>query len=468
MSRLLELTVAAVDGPIPRTEEEELDRLARATPEATRAHLDILELEVTLRRLRPEQATASDLVDAVLGRIGPDRPPRRRRTTVLVAAGISMTAVAVLLLAPGLRSRRDRPAAEVVAEAPPPPATTPIRPPAAVAEPNLEVAKVSAQVTLHRGRRVLRFGPSTTVESGDIIDIPASASLIIGNAPRLATMGGAVRLRVLADRTLAVDKGTVEARSEEARPLPLQTPHGWALLTAGRGLLRVHDELTRLEVYEGSARFGNPQDPGVEVTQGHFAQIVGTEKPTVHGLGAAFTLVPPVAVPDDEGTVLLSFDFEDALLPPAWSEGDVVIGPPRDGSRYCLGGTAFQNAPHDNSVKIEDALGQGVTLYSPELVLRFDYWVGPEAERLVVQVRHVEQRQNYNAILPRITTGRWAQATLRLSDLKPIKRKNQSMKPGDHLSAILIVGGRRAETPLFIDNVHIVQFPLDKLPATHP
>lgn len=123
MTRIDELTAQLLDGTLTPTEGEELERLLAADPAATRAYLDLLELEAALRGLRTgfdlseptlarlREAQAERIAQGVLATIAARQPPpwqvrsrpaemvrpthRVRRRQLLLG---SLTAIAAALL----------------------------------------------------------------------------------------------------------------------------------------------------------------------------------------------------------------------------------------------------------------------------------------------------------------------------------------------------------------------------------
>jgi hypothetical protein len=151
---------------------------------------------------------------------------------------------------------------------------------------------------------------------------------------------------------------------------------------------------------------------------------------------------------------ILNLDFEDGVLPEVLSTGGVVSGPPRTGNRFCaIGGVS----PWTLRVNVIALTGgpQGLLTYDDRRVLRFRYWVGAEAKRIVVQTKNLRLAQNFNAAIAPLVHGEWTWATLPLSALEPFEPR-LPMQKGDPLYDILIMAGTLGGGAFYLDDIAIV------------
>lgn len=198
-----------------------------------------------------------------------------------------------------------------------------------------------------------------------------------------------------------------------------------------------------------------------------------------HELGASEKSGEPLVVPVEtlgSGAIpaaadteirMLGFDFEDGLIPPGSYYGAIAEGVCPPGSRHCLVGTVN---PRDRAaavaVQIASAPGPAPPLfaYNSKQVLRFDYWLGMDSARFLVLLWVTDKHQNYKVVLSTSIRETWARAEVRLADLVGVRR-DDALKDGDAVKGIMICGGRAGGSPLYIDNIEVVEVPAARMPA---
>lgn len=160
--------------------------------------------------------------------------------------------------------------------------------------------------------------------------------------------------------------------------------------------------------------------------------------------------------PETDGSVrILSLDFENGAVPDVLTTGGVVAGPPRQDNQFCAIGGVSPWTFKTNVVALTGG-PQGLLGYHRNRSLRFRYWVGPEATRIVVQMKNLLQNQNHNAAIAPLVHGEWAWAKLPFTALEPFDQRRQ-MQDGDALIDILIMAGTIGRSPFYVDDIEIVE-----------
>jgi hypothetical protein len=93
--------------------------------------------------------------------------------------------------------------------------------------------------------------------------------------------------------------------------------------------------------------------------------------------------------------------------------------------------------------------------YSATKVLRFDYWLPDDGTPLGVQVRNRDKAASYSIRVVSARRGIWARAEVPLGDLK--NGTGPPMENGDAIGNLVISGGRVGGTPLYVDNIEIIE-----------
>lgn len=152
---------------------------------------------------------------------------------------------------------------------------------------------------------------------------------------------------------------------------------------------------------------------------------------------------------------ILGLDFEDGEVPDLLTTGGVVAGPAREGNQYCAIGGVSPWTLQANVVALTGG-PQGLLGYHANRSLRFRYWVGADATRIVVQAKNLLQDQNFNAAIAPLVHGEWGWASLPFTALEPFDQRRQ-MRNGDALVDILIMAGTMGRSPFYIDDIEIVE-----------
>jgi hypothetical protein len=184
----------------------------------------------------------------------------------------------------------------------------------------------------------------------------------------------------------------------------------------------------------------------------------------IHRGGERASLPPPALLPGSaatagagarESVVLFSFDFEDGELPADFIDGHVVASPCPAGSRQCLQGTISPYLGRVHTVTVE-RVNPPLLVYAPGQVLSFDYWVGGDARKIIVQGWSKVRRQNYGAELGDLVREGWGRAELPVSELVGY-RDGERLQPGQPVSNIVIKAGKVGGKPFYVDNLRLVQ-----------
>jgi ferric-dicitrate binding protein FerR (iron transport regulator) len=483
MNRLDDLTLRLADGELTDDETAELRLILAQDSEAQRRHVLLLELEGRLRGgdcvtdvapavMQTVQAGHEDrVVGAVMKQIGTRAAPARRASRMRVLdrrvlswrAGLA-AAAALLIVALGLSQLRRPP--------------LPMAPPTAVPA-FASVLRVSGPATVLRGAERVAVVAGAALTAGDRLETGAGAQLTV-------TWRGATRVTLAPDTELTLDADATRERfldlsaralhvargaiTADVAPQPagqalaFVTPHARAIVVGTRLWLRVAEAETRLEVAEGRVIFERfAGGSTIEIAAGSFALAT----PPI--VSADDTPAPdktkPRRRPDDEDLAsipVLGFDFEDGVLPPRFTSGLVVQGPARPGNRFALQGTLNFYGPETNTIAV--TRGNDLFTYSDTQVIGFDYFVGSDARRMVVQMWNPGQQQNYDLVFTDLVRDGWGHAELRLSDFKPVRFAQRHFEDGDRIGNVYIMAGRMVGQPFYVDNIQIVDMAPEKLP----
>jgi hypothetical protein len=445
MTRLEELTLRLADDDLSPDEQAELDRLIEADAGARQIHVELLEVEFSLRGRkdadvadavlrRLEGAPGPRLVRGIMERVQTSRPPRwaRPRPRSWWAAPLALAASVALVL--GWRAVRR----------PPTPAA-----PAAVAS----IAERGGDVivnggaprpdgdTLRPGDRIeTRAGATATVRFG-------RATLRLGPETALSLERAPARPAQSAD-LLRLHSGALETevRPDAGPALVIATPHARATVVGTRFRLWVNAASTRLEVTEGHVRFDRlAEGLTTTVAAGETAEAAARSVPAP---GA-----PPIRA--SEPTTVLSIDFEDAESPYEMNKGQVTDQCPTGVTgRHCAIGSVTQFG-----LTIHVRKRPHMFFYSPRQVVSFDYWAGRETPRVWVQVRDVSHGRNYQQDLREVVPETWTHVEMRIPDLRPSVAGNGPIEPGDAVGEISVGGTHPVGERLFIDNLSVLEYP---------
>lgn len=244
---------------------------------------------------------------------------------------------------------------------------------------------------------------------------------------------------------VAVDKGAVRAevaRQPAGQPMLFETPHGEAKVVGTILRLQVDADPkkgTRLDVEEGKVELRNGAGRALLVETGHFA--VATP-------GAA-----PASKRFPKEEFILAWDFEDGKKPAGVSKAVVATGPDR---RLCL--SVEPDAEGGARLMLGD--DDGLFVATGEEVLTFDYWADPQASAINANFWNRTQKQDVDVRLPKVTTGKWAKATLRLADAGEGR-----LKEGDWITGLLLQATGPAPRKFYVDNL-VISRPRSLKPKT--
>jgi hypothetical protein len=244
---------------------------------------------------------------------------------------------------------------------------------------------------------------------------------------------------------VAVDKGAVRAevaKQPAGQPMLFETPHGEAKVVGT--ILRVQVDAdpkkgTRLDVEEGKVELRNAAGRSVVVEAGHTAVAAPGSVPAAK------------RYPKDE--VIFAWDFEDGKKPAEISRAVVAQGPDR---RLCLAVEADALGGGRLSITDDD----GLFVATGEEVFSFEYWVDPQAGSVSMSFWDRTRQQSIEGALPKITTGKWTKATLRLADLGEVH-----IKEGDWVVSLLLQATGPAPRKFYVDNL-VISRPRSLKPKT--
>lgn len=339
--------------------------------------------------------------------------------------------------------------------APAPEKTTPEPPkPAPAPEPAKPVTEVTiAALQRVEGEVFVVNGSSRTparagqdLRSGDGLECRGPQSWVIVGYPdrtRVEVEGHTVVREFLGRQPgkglrVVVEKGAVKAevaKQPAGQPMLFLSAHGQATVL-GTTLRIVVDadpkKGTRLDVEEGKVELANLAGRTVVVETGHFAVAMAGSAPASRRL------------PKEE--VLLALDLEDGKKPSLIGKGAVERGPDR---RLCLAGEVDGGG---SRLFFSDE-GDGLFVATGEEILSFDYWVDAQAGSVNLSLWNRTQRVSHEGGVPKLVTGKWARASLRLTE---ISEQGFRLKDGDIASGMLLqaTGGAKK---FYVDNVTITR-----------
>jgi len=244
---------------------------------------------------------------------------------------------------------------------------------------------------------------------------------------------------------VAVDRGAVRAevaKQPAGQPMLFETPHGEAKVVGTILRLQVDADPkkgTRLDVEEGKVELRNAAGKSLMVETGHFA--IATP-------GAA-----PVSKRFPKEEFIFAWDFEDGNEPAAVSKAVVALGPDR---RLCLAVESDDVGGGRLAIADDD----GLFVATGEEVFSFDYWVDPQAGAVSMSFWDRTLLQAIEGALPKITTGKWTRATLRLADLGEVH-----IKEGDWVVSLLLQATGPAPRKFYVDNL-VISRPRSLKPRT--
>jgi hypothetical protein len=278
MERVLDLTLKMADEGLSPEEQGELERLIEAEPLARRRHLQMLEVEAALRSARHAHggdkllhAPSASLDDerrvaAVLKAIRPGRMlswPRgsRARIAALTAAGaLAAAAVVLLVVRPRHRTAEANPGAM---------ARMATRPPA--------FHRTLPSIPGRRGWSVAVLPVQAAPPADHVnLDLGDSASLEVRGRAVLGIERAAIVPDDGVTTRVTLEEGTVSFRRATGNPAQtaFSTPHAEVTLRAGRALVSVSAEQTRVNVIEGEAEVAlRTESRPTEITTRHAAVV---------------------------------------------------------------------------------------------------------------------------------------------------------------------------------------------------
>ncbi len=241
---------------------------------------------------------------------------------------------------------------------------------------------------------------------------------------------------------IAVDKGAVRAevsKQPAGQPLLFETPFAEAKVVGTILRVAVDSKSTRLDVEEGKVELKAATGKPVLVETGHGA---------VATAGTA-----PVAKRFPKDEILLAYDFEDGKKPATISKAAVAQGPDR---RLCLAVEADAGGSSRFTLGDDD----GLFIATGEETLSFDYWVDAQAGSVNLSLWNRTQKQSIEGGLPKLTTGKWTHAALRLGDVGDVH-----LKEGDWVVSLLLQATGTPPRKFFVDNL-VISRPRSLKPKT--
>lgn len=333
------------------------------------------------------------------------------------------------------------------------PAPEPVKP-APTPEPAKPVTEVTiAAIQRLEGEVFVVTGASRTpakagqdLRNGDGLECRGALSWAIVSYPdrtRVEVEGNTVVRELLGRQPgkglrVVVEKGAVKAevaKQPAGQPMLFLSAHGQAQVLGTTLRIVVEGDPKkgmRLEVEEGKVELANLAGRTVLVESGHSAIAATGTMPAIRRLSK------------DE--VLLSLDLEDGKKPSVISKGTVERGPDR---RLCIAGEADGSA---SRLFFVDE-GDGLFVATGEEVLSFDYWVDPQAASVNLSLWNRTQRVSHEGGVPKLVTGKWTRASLRLTD---VSEQGFRLKEGDIASGMLLqaTGGAKK---FYVDNLTITR-----------
>jgi RNA polymerase sigma factor (sigma-70 family) len=158
--------------------------------------------------------------------------------------------------------------------------------------------------------------------------------------------------------------------------------------------------------------------------------------------------------------VLLSYDFEDGVVPEIFVAGQIVTGAMCGAGRSCMMATfrpwlkSWDRSL--NEVSLRSQSHGAVFRYSDTAVLSFDYWLGAgEREARVILDNHHKGGLYHE--LPDLVNEAWTHVEILVSDFFGRGKELPSAK-GDHFCDLTIRAGRVAGNPFYVDNLKVVDY----------
>jgi len=308
------------------------------------------------------------------------------------------------------------------------------------------VQRAEGEVFVVRGTTRTPAKAGQDLRSGDGLECRGAQSWAIVSYPdrtRVEVEGNTVVRELLGRQPgkglrVHVDKGAVKAevaRQPAGQPMLFLSAHGQAQVLGTTLRIVVEGDPKkgmRLEVEEGKVELANLAGRAVVVETGHFA------------VAAAGALPASRKLPKEE--VLLSLTVEDGKKPSLLGKGAVERGPDR---HLCIAGEADGGG---SRLFFSDE-GDGLFIATGEEVLSFDYWVDAQAGAISLSLWNRTQRVSHEGALPKIVSGKWTHASLRLTD---VSEQGFRLKDGDIASGMLLqaTGGAKK---FYVDNLTITR-----------
>jgi hypothetical protein len=394
----------------------------------------------TALRVAPKPAPAPEETPRLPGPADPPRPEIAPRKDVPAPekAPAPVPATAPEVPAPPAPEKPQLPA-------PTPVPPTPEPPKAATTVVVAMLSKLEGEVSVVAGTARTPAKPGQELRQGEGVECRGPRSWAVLSYPdrtRLEIEGDTVVRELLPREAgkglrVAVDKGAVRAevaKQPAGQPMLFETPHGEAKVVGT--ILRVQVDAdpkkgTRLDVEEGKVELRNAAGRSVLVEAGHTAVAAPGSAPAAK------------RYPKDE--VIFAWDFEDGKKPAEISKAVVALGPDR---RLCL--AVESDAAGGGRLTIGD--DDGLYVATGEEVFSFDYWVDPQASSVNMSLWDRTRLQAIEGALPKITTGKWTKATLRLADLGEVH-----IKEGDWVVSLLLQATGPAPRKFYVDNLVITR-----------
>jgi hypothetical protein len=160
-------------------------------------------------------------------------------------------------------------------------------------------------------------------------------------------------------------------------------------------------------------------------------------------------------------SVIYSWNFEDGLTPAQMLHGQIDDGPPRPGNKHvALGTLSFSPwAGKKYTVGMFDPEQKSLFAFGSTQALMFDYWVGKDTSKIVLQFRNRTQPQSYNHILNSPAIETWVHVALPLLEFNPVVDPALRNTEGDAIDSLLFMGGQLGGAPIYIDNIVVFSVP---------
>jgi RNA polymerase sigma factor (sigma-70 family) len=300
----------------------------------------------------------------------------------------------------------------------------------------LNLTEENVRKRLSRGRRMLQAELAARVESVLEGSRPGKRFAAGVMAAVIAAGGGPGRVAEAADATLP--RRRLVGRSALATSAVALVGSG---IFFASGSLRSREEPARIQAAAPSPRRPPVWSAALQGEVGSPIIAKGSDSPLSESAESLLDVI--------------HFDFEDGILPPGFSLGFVMEGPPRAGNRYVAAATVCTWYPSwgtSVSVPLPN------TLYRDTLVLSFDYWLPGDTDRVGLVVRDGSKGNSYWRNLETVVRQEWTHAEIRIGSFVPSQfagRPQVSMDPGDTLTGLTINVGRFGGKPAFVDNIRL-------------